>query len=60
MGVSCFNGGVCFSDGRGDSFLSGGPPHRVASVLVGGGGFKKNRKMGGYPHPPMGNPDTGR
>ena len=56
MGVSCFNGGVCFSDGHGDSFLSGGPPHRGASVLVWGGGFEKNRKIGGVPPPPYGKP----
>ena len=42
------------------SFLSGegGVPHGGASTLVGGGGgFKKNFKMGGGGCPTMGNPD---
>ena len=37
-------GGGCFSDGWGLIF-KWGVPHGKASVLVGGGGFKKNRKM---------------
>ena len=47
-GVSCFNGGVCFSD-RGASFLSGGGegvPHG-GGINFGGGGVQKNCKMGG-------------
>ena len=47
-GVSCFNGGICFSDGRA-SFLSWGMPHRGASVLI--GGFSK--KIAGWGSPPL-------
>ena len=45
-------GGGCFSDEE-SSFLSGGMPHGWALVLM-GGGFKKNRRMGGgyTPHAP--------
>ena len=39
-------GEVCFSD-VGTSLLSGGVPHGGASVLMGGGGLKKNHRMGG-------------
>ena len=50
-------GGGCFSDEE-SSFLSGGMPHGWALVVM-GGGFKKNRRMGaGYtpmPPPTMGN-----
>ena len=59
-GVSCFNGGVCFSDG-GASFLSGGG-HSIGEHQFWGGGFlKKNHKMGGatpMPPPTMGNLDV--
>ena len=48
-GVSCFNGGICFSDGRA-SFLSLGMPHRGASVLM-GGFSKKIAGWGGTPAP---------
>ena len=45
MGVSCFNeGGCCFSDGCGASFLSGGPLHGGASAL-GGGGWGVSKKL---------------
>ena len=41
-------GAGCFLDG-GASFLSGGHSMVGTSVLVGGGGFEKNCKMGEYP-----------
>ena len=51
-GVSCFNRGVCFSDGRGFILKEGGGAPWVGIVgFGGGGGFKKNRKMGGAPSP---------
>ena len=62
MGVLCFNeGGVCFSDRGGASFVNGGGTggHRFGG---GGGAVQKNCKMGGNPphtHT-MGNPDTRR
>ena len=48
-GVSCFNRGVCFSDGGGGFIfkLEGGGTPWGALLLVGGEGFKKNCKIGG-------------
>ena len=45
MGVSCFNGGegeggVCFTDGGGTPFLSGGCP--IGGHRFWWGGFEKN------------------
>ena len=45
-GVSCYNGGGGLFFRWGASFLSGGTPWG-ASILVWGGDFKKNHKMGG-------------
>ena len=56
-GASRFNGWVCFSDGGGASFLSGGCAPWGVLVLM-GEVFKKNSKMGEVP-PPMPPPTIG-
>ena len=50
-GISCFNGGVCFSDG-GLIFKWEDAPWGGIGFGGGGGEFEKSHKIGGCPHAP--------